>query len=343
LDKTMTTVMADYPNHHPVEPDIEHVYTDVDDIICEIGIWQNYLSGCIFKKAEWDEIVRREGVEKITSYRHFTHSYVLACMTVDHPHWVWIPDKIVNYRSDNDAFYAVGYTLGRFVAEINDDIRRQFKDTLGTNSRGYRKVMKSMYELWYCPHQLRRWRLDPRNTYADDWYMRVSFTKAGFFVKHFWLNAFPRLIVPLPLLRLRYGFGPFLEKTMGPAHASVRTAARSMVNTARAVPKALAPRTRLRAALRQLNIENGWTQRYDAHVEHALELARRYETGLAHEMVFEPHYASGPESAQSIVARATSNGAGGPVIHFSSGEPDLLGAGDDNDRPETIKRVGNAD
>ncbi len=207
FEKTLTTEITDYPYHLPDNDESFHIYTDSDTIFTELGVWQNYISGVLIKKSLWQDIVRIDGVEKITSYRHFTHSYVIARVMMLNPIWGWIPDRLVKYRSHNNAYLDTPTRIWRFNAEAIDDMNRQFRDVAGNWSRGYHACMKRMFHLWWSPNQLIQWKLAPEFTTWDDRHLLSAFIKSSWFIPQFWGRPFLMLLIPHQIYVLRYRLG----------------------------------------------------------------------------------------------------------------------------------------
>jgi abequosyltransferase len=207
FDSLLKSEIEEVPRHHPSDPERFHLYTDANAILSELAVWQNYVSGVVFRRDYWNAVVEADGVKRITSYRHYTHSYVFSRISMDHPTWAWIPERLVKYRSDNDSYVALGSKPGAFIAEANDDMRRQLRDTIGTRSGAYRKIMRDLFDLWWSADGLRSWKLQPGANWRDDWTMLCGFTKCSWQIPEFWLRAFPMLVTPRVLYAARVKLG----------------------------------------------------------------------------------------------------------------------------------------
>lgn len=129
---------------YPIQTD--QYFDNVADAYHKLGSYFGYLSGNIIKRKYWNEVLIKYDVSDY--YRAYVHVYIVSQMIKQHNNWVYLGDKLVGWRSDNDSF--LERTKEGFVKRMRVDYEyiRIAKDVFGKNSA----IAKSQINLICVEH-----------------------------------------------------------------------------------------------------------------------------------------------------------------------------------------------
>ena len=256
-------------------------------IFRELFLRFTFMSGHVFSRSAWLDVVAAEGKLKVFSYRHFMHLYILGKIVQAAPRWLWMNDRLVLRRGGNESLVQeLGNDQVRHYLETHADLDHCWGDIAGRNNSVYRSLMSRLYTLKHPA--LMNWR--DSGGLSDRDAVRIV-----------------KLVAPTCWHAPRFTFygAPYLLS----------------LGHLRRLSMKLAPRTRLRRVLSLLSIENGWTSRYDAQVQ-----SRRSPAAEHHEIQSTPRdreedgrYAEGNAASDKIAIAM-------PTDASSTSAPDQLAA-----------------
>lgn len=187
----------------PPNPEREHIYKSADEILLTCGLYYMYMSAHIFQSELWRQVVRETGEDTIVAM-HFRHLHIFTAIVRKHPLWVWHPDKTVRYRTGNDSLVELWrINLFLYFFQCTKDASIAWSAALpGTKRSVYHALMYKCYLIWWNREVLRGHKLDPKYTFRNDLAM-LRIIRFFYFSPDFWRDAFPVLITPHSVMKLR--------------------------------------------------------------------------------------------------------------------------------------------
>jgi abequosyltransferase len=159
-----------------------------------------FLSCQIVNRQIWNDIVRTENLEPY--FINYVQLYVIARMLVTQPRWMFLAERCVGFRSDNDSFRVLG-AFGRLRMDVCG-YEKIVGDIFGHNSRAYRHAMREVAST-HARHHI----VSAKRAKAP---LSFTFQSIGLCTRNywryprFWLATFPVLLLPraivLPLRAL---------------------------------------------------------------------------------------------------------------------------------------------
>lgn len=181
----------------PDDPDQPHLYDKADEVFTNCSVMHTYMSAQIFKRRLWLEAVDQKGIAKFHYHSYYPHLYGIGAMVINHPKWMWLPDKIIKYRTGNDA--SLQHQSNRWhshMIAVMDGLTKVWSELLGTKSSVYKAVMYK-YFLFSWRSNTVRWVKSFHNyTSWNDLVSVYYYTKHLYFLPAFWFGTFPALLVP---------------------------------------------------------------------------------------------------------------------------------------------------
>ena len=159
------------------------------------------MSAQILDRRLWLEVVRERGVEKFKEHAYYPHLYGVGAMVLKRPKWLWCPDRLVKYRTDNDASLEfLKNKWHRHILVTMSGLSQVWAEIMGKGSPVYKTVMYK-YALFSWRPEGVFWLKEKSNyTFRDELPLIVGFTKHLYFIPSFWLKTFPLLLIPHILL-----------------------------------------------------------------------------------------------------------------------------------------------
>ena len=196
------------PDLLPEQPERAHLFTSPEEIFRNCGSIQGYTSAQIFDRRLWQETLREVGESMFTSFRYFPYLYLFGKMVKKRPMWLWLPDRLVICRSDNDYLSAeLSFNYLQYHVNTMAEVSRVWGLLFGRQSATYQALMRSNYLSFWSWAPIVRYKMRSRCTVKDDWVALVGFTRCLYFLPGFWAFAFPFLLVPHPTVRAAVRWG----------------------------------------------------------------------------------------------------------------------------------------
>ena len=206
-DKTLQKLVTpDNPLVLPAEPEELHIYRVPEEILLNCSMMQNFLSAQIFQRKFWLEVVNGATHDDLMYFWLYLHSYVLGSISKNHPYWIWCPDRLIKFRTGNEAFWET-LTFEQYANNNMQGIKRQWSALLGDKSPEYRQLMADFYRIHWDAGRCHMWKAHPTHTLKDDWILFKEFVNCFGIVPQFWYGALPYLVLPHHFNKLRVTMG----------------------------------------------------------------------------------------------------------------------------------------
>ena len=186
----------------PSEPSRTRLLGSFDDAIANLGMLFTYMSAHVFRRVEWQAVVRAFGIEYLITLRHFPHSFVLAHIAKAADSWYWLADFLVIQRLDNFCLMEeAGNQKSIYATEVTEDLARVYRLLLDERLPVFSSMMHKLFVIYWNPWLIMKYRSWPGISSQEqramfhqcvDWFRRFPL---------FWITSFPLLVVPTPIIR----------------------------------------------------------------------------------------------------------------------------------------------
>ncbi len=203
LDRHLAGDEVPYPTVLlPADYEREQLLTSPAQIFRQCGSIMGYTSAQVLDRRLWCQTLRDVGETKFNGFRYFPYLYLFGHMVKRCPQWLWLPEKLVNSRGENDYLSAhLGRNFIRYHLSTMEEVSRVWGELFGRDSATYRHLMRANYTLLWNWFDLVRYKARFPCDYGDDWAALVGFTRRLYFLPGFWATAFPVLLLPHSLIR----------------------------------------------------------------------------------------------------------------------------------------------
>lgn len=103
------------------EPDLgpgrTTLFTDANPCCRALFLFFGFLSAQIIHRSRWLEVVKQEDLTPY--YNAYVLVYIIGRMIRNHPRWLYIQDRFVGWRGDNDSFAKELGMIGRFTLDVS--------------------------------------------------------------------------------------------------------------------------------------------------------------------------------------------------------------------------------
>jgi O-antigen biosynthesis alpha-1,3-abequosyltransferase len=174
------------------------IFDNADQAFLKLLDRLGFLSCQIISREIWSDIVRGGNLEPY--FINYVQLYVIARMLVTKPRWMFLAEKSVGFRSDNDSFRALG-AFGRLKMDVCG-YEKIAGDVFGRDSAVYRRAMSEVATTHARHHIVGAKRAKAPLSFS----LRsiLLCTKNYWRYPRFWLETFPVLLMPAaPALGLR--------------------------------------------------------------------------------------------------------------------------------------------
>lgn len=181
----------------PRRPKQAQVYTSPSQIFRECGLVQGGFSMQVFDRKLWLEALNDAGETKCASFQFFPYLYLFGRMVKKRPSWLWLPEKLVWSRTDNDYLsQEMSLNALRYQTGVMNELFCIWKDLFGADSATCQSLMKRNGRLFWSAAALLSYKSCYTCTAADEARALGIWTRCLFFLPAFWLTAFPVLLTP---------------------------------------------------------------------------------------------------------------------------------------------------
>jgi abequosyltransferase len=91
------------------------IFEDANEALLKLLDRLGFLSCQIVNRQRWSRVVQRENLEPY--FNNYVQLYIMARMLVTNPRWMFLAEKCVGFRSDNDSFRTLG-AFGRLKMDV---------------------------------------------------------------------------------------------------------------------------------------------------------------------------------------------------------------------------------
>lgn len=198
-DREMKQIVGE--SHPPIllpdHPEEKQVFTSPGQIFRACGSVQGNFSMQIFDRRLWQEAAAETGTAKISSFRYFPYLYLFGLMVRKRPMWIWLPEKLVQSRTQNDFLSGeLGRSMLRYHTVTMQEVAQIWRELFGRSSATYQSLMFDNYHVFWSAWSIIVYKGRYPCTLADEIKAVVVFARNLSFLPGFWATGFPALLVP---------------------------------------------------------------------------------------------------------------------------------------------------
>jgi len=159
-----------------------------------LGIYFGYLSAQIINRAQWNEVLATYDVSKY--FNAYVHVYIIAQIIKRHAYWLYLPDRLVGWRANNDEF--LQKTVEGYYARLRLDY-------------GLYNIAESVFGKWSCTSYgyknkmcsgiifggLQRMKMLDINI----WPLFIEVSYKFFYVPSYYTKILPLFFFPKPMIK----------------------------------------------------------------------------------------------------------------------------------------------
>lgn len=227
----------------PIEPIKSRLYDSFDEVMFNLGFLFTYMSAHVFRRNGWIALINLHGLDYISSFRHFPHTFLISSIAKKYNTWMWVTDYCVIQRLDN--FCLMQERDNRrdvYASEVTEDIVKVYSAILDKSSREYIKLTKSLFIIYWNPLSVLRYKSYPNLSCEEDKAMLIRCKEWFGNIPLFLFASYPILVIPsfliMPKFIINWIFNTMSSQAKGLQYS-------------------------LRNFLRFINLESEFTKRFD--------------------------------------------------------------------------------
>lgn len=187
------------------------IFINADDCLINLGVYFGYMSAQIVNKKEWDKVVLDSNLHNYINLNGYIHMYIIGMMLKNNPNWIYIYDKCVGWRGENDSILMSEGRLKRLAVDVYGYEKIFNGLSYKKGSLVYDETMKKLCSshIWSAILSAKLENM-PLSFYKKAFKMCFNAYKQ---FPIFWLKVFPLFLIPskaMPLARVIYR--KFLKK-----------------------------------------------------------------------------------------------------------------------------------
>ena len=181
----------------PSHPEQAQVFTSPEQIFRECGSVQGGLSMQVFDRELFLEVLEEAGDAKCATFRYFPYLYLFGKMVKKRPAWLWLPEKLIQSRGDNDTLsLELNQNVLKYQTTVMEELHRIWAGLFGASSATCQSLMRANFALFWNGPALLSYKSRYLCTEADEVRALGIWTRCLFLLPAFWLTAFPVLLMP---------------------------------------------------------------------------------------------------------------------------------------------------
>ncbi len=186
----------------PRDPDRMQVFTSPQQIFRECGSVQGGLSMQVFDRELWLETLEDIGETEWASFRYFPYLYLFGRMVKKRPAWLWLPEKLIQSRTDNDSLSEeLNHNALKYQTKVMEELHRIWGRLFGPSSATCQSLMHTNFRPFWNGLALLDYKSRYACTAADEARALVVWTRCLFLLPVFWVTTLPVLLTPSFVLR----------------------------------------------------------------------------------------------------------------------------------------------
>ena len=221
----------------PCRPEQAQVFTSPAQIFRECGSVQGGFSMQAFDRKLFLEVLGEVGDAKCVSFRYFPYLYLFGKMVKKRPAWLWLPEKLIQSRGDNDSLSReLNQNALKYQTVVMEELHRIWSSLFGASSATCQSLMRANFSSFWNGPALLAYKSRYSCTAADERRALWVWTRCLCFLPAFWLTSFPVLLMPGAGLRPAVLF----LRRMG-LTAALRAGKRRLIRGTRSSGRAVSP------------------------------------------------------------------------------------------------------
>jgi glycosyltransferase involved in cell wall biosynthesis len=186
------------PNH----PERRQVFTSPAQIYRECGSVMGSLSLQVFDRKLWLEAAEEVGEAKCVTFRYFLYLYLFGRMVKKRPAWLWLPEKLVQSRTDNDTLTQdLNRNALKYQTTVMEELHRIWGSLFHPASATCQALMRANFRSFWNGFALLSYKSRYVCGAADEGQALLVWTRCLYFLPAFWITVFPVLLTPSAVLR----------------------------------------------------------------------------------------------------------------------------------------------
>src|SRR5688572_9682932 len=170
--------------------------------MANLGMLFTYMSAHVFRRTDWQSVVRAFGIEYLVTLRHFPHSFVLAHIAKAADNWYWLADFLLIQRLDNSCVMEeAGNQQSIFATEMTEDLVRIYRSILDERLPVFSSLMRRWFVIYWNPWRIMKYRSWPAISTREQRAMLHQCVHWFHRVPLFWMTSYPLLAMPAPIIR----------------------------------------------------------------------------------------------------------------------------------------------
>ena len=186
----------------PLHPERRQIFTAPAQIYRECGSVMGSLSLQVFDRKLWLEAAEEVGEAKCLTFRYFLYLYLFGRMVKKRPAWLWLPEKLVQSRSDNDTLSQdLNQNALKYQTTVIEELHRIWSGLFHPASATCQALMRANFRSFWNGSALASYKSRPACGAADEVQALLVWTRCLYFLPAFWITVFPVLLTPSIVLR----------------------------------------------------------------------------------------------------------------------------------------------
>lgn len=174
-------------------------FTDGEQGFSHLGAWMGFWSAHIIHKQRW---LQATASQEYLLYKGYHHLYLMACMLKKDPSWIFLANRLIKYRSDNESFYQEYGRCQRFLIDLKAYGKIPSLFFNKSTCKIVQKIVLKQLLFW----QLVRAKCDKLSCCSIMLMLKES-SKLYFSCVFYWIALVPLFLMPRPiLLFIRFGY-----------------------------------------------------------------------------------------------------------------------------------------
>ncbi len=186
----------------PDHPERRQVFTSPAQIYRECGSVMGSLSLQVFDRNLWLEAVEEVGEAKCVTFRYFLYLYLFGRMVKKRPAWLWLPEKLIQSRTDNDTLSQdLNRNALKYQTTVMEELHRIWGGLFHPASATCQALMRANFRSFWNGFALLSYKSQYACGAADEVQALLVWTRCLSFLPAFWITVFPALLTPSVVLR----------------------------------------------------------------------------------------------------------------------------------------------
>jgi len=186
----------------PNDPGQTRRLTSFAEVFSNLAMLFTYMSAHVFRKEDWQRVVREVGIDYLLTLRHFPHWYVFVRIAKSTGTWFWVADFLVIQRLDNFCLLEeAGDRKSVYATEVTEDLVRIRESVLDSETAHHDAMLRNLFLIYWNPWIILKYKAWPGISRDEQRAMRRRCVQWFGGVPLFWWTSYPVLVTPASLIR----------------------------------------------------------------------------------------------------------------------------------------------